>query len=198
MPAPTGKSRLARRCCSKAYAQVCGDDETNLTEVINGVEVPIIDCRVHDRLTFRVPDDVPPGLYDFQVMVPNVAQVPGWGPVLFSNGERIAVVPPSTARFQIVTERLQCPEETAPESLGSDEVGIRILGVPLFPDLTSGAVQQPNGGKPIRLSDVDSGESRTMEHLLFASATDCGGYPLDHGLRDRWRGGVREADRRIQ
>ena len=149
-------------------AQVCGDEETKLTEIINGVEVPIIDCRVHDRLTFRVPDDVPPGLYDFQVMVPNVAQVPGWGPVLFSNGERIAVVPPSTARFQIVTERLQCPEETAPESFGSDEVGIRILGVPLFPDLTSGAVQQPNGGKPIRFSDVDSGESRTMEHLLFA------------------------------
>ena len=61
-------------------AQVCGDDETKLTEIINGVEVPIIDCRVHDRLTFRVPDDVPPGLYDFQVMVPNVAQGPRLGP----------------------------------------------------------------------------------------------------------------------
>lgn len=149
-------------------AQVCGDDETQLTEIVNGTEVAITDCRVHDRLTFRVPDDVPPGLYDFQVMVPNVAQVPGWGPVLFSNGERIAVVPSSTARFQITSERLHCREETSPASLGSDEVGIRILGVPLFPDLTSGEVQQPNVGKPIRFSDVDSGESRGMNHLLFS------------------------------
>jgi hypothetical protein len=61
-------------------AHVCGDDETPLTEVINGTPVPILDCRVHDRLTFRVPDDVPPGLYEFQVMVPNVANVPAGAP----------------------------------------------------------------------------------------------------------------------
>jgi hypothetical protein len=40
------------------------------------------DCRVHDRLTFRVPDDLPPGLYDMRVLLPNVAAVPGWGDVL--------------------------------------------------------------------------------------------------------------------
>ena len=156
-------------------AQVCGDDETKLTEIINGVEVPIIDCRVHDRLTFRVPDDVPPGLYDFQVMVPNVAQVPGWGPVLFSNAERDCG---GSSLDRPVSDRhraADCPEETAPESFGSDEVGIRILGVPLFPDLTSGEVQQPNGGKPIRFSDrrqrriADDGTS-----ALRAPATDCG------------------------
>ena len=42
--------------------------------------------------------------------------------------ERIAVVPPSTARFQIASETLHCPEETSPASFGSDEVGIKILG----------------------------------------------------------------------
>jgi hypothetical protein len=52
-------------------AQVCGDDQTPLTEIVNGTEVLITDCRVHDRLTFRVPDDLPPGLYDFIVLVPN-------------------------------------------------------------------------------------------------------------------------------
>ena len=103
--------------------------------------------------------------------------MPGWGPVLFSNGERIAVVPPSTARFQIVTERLDCPEETAPESFGSDEVGIGSRRVAV-PDLTSGEVQQPNGGKPIRFSDVDSGESRTMDHLIFAHQQPIAGAVL--------------------
>jgi hypothetical protein len=150
-------------------AQVCGDDETPLTEEgPNGQQVPILDCRVRDRLSFLVPADLPPGLYEFQVLVPNVANVPGWGDTLFSNGQRIVVVPPATARFQIVSETLHCRAETSPASFGSDEVGIRVLGIPLFPDLTSGEAQQPNGGQPIRFGDVDSGETRAMEHLLFA------------------------------
>ncbi len=149
-------------------AHVCGDDETPLTENVGGTEVMITDCRVHDRLTFRLPDDLPPGLYEFQVMVPNVAGVPGWGDTLFSDGERITIVPPSTARFQIVSETLHARAETSPARFGSDEVGIKILAVPLFPDLTAGEVQIPNGGSPIRFGDVDSGETRAMEHLLFA------------------------------
>ncbi len=148
-------------------AHVCGDDETPRTEVLNGSEVLIVDCRVHDKLTFRLSDDLPPGLYDFQVMVPNVGQVPGWGDVLFTNAERISVIPPTTARFQIASETLRCARETSPQSLGSDEVGIRILGVPLFVDLTAGEAQLPNGGKPLRFGDVDSGENRGMDHLLF-------------------------------
>jgi len=31
---------------------VCGDEYTPLTEIVNGKEVPIIDSRVHDRLSF--------------------------------------------------------------------------------------------------------------------------------------------------
>ncbi|MGY1519127.1 hypothetical protein [Luteimonas sp. A482] len=149
-------------------AHVRGDEQTPLAETIDGVEVPIIDCRVHDRLSFRLPDDLPPGLYDFQVMVPNDGGDPGWGQTLFSNGQRVMVVPPATARFQISSETLHARRETAPASWGSDEVGIKILAAALFPDLSASAPQSPNGGNPIRFGDVDSGESRAMEHLLFS------------------------------
>lgn len=149
-------------------AHVCGDNETPLTEIINGTEVLITDCRVHDRLTFRVPDDLSPGLYEFVVLVPNVNNVPGWGDIVNSNAERITVVPPSTARFQITSETLHCINETGSTSIGSDEVGIKILAVPLFSDLTAGEAQIPNGGEPIRFGDVDSGETRGMVHLLFS------------------------------
>jgi len=159
-------------------AQVCGDDETPLTEIVVGKEVLITDCRVHDRLTFRVPDDLSPGPYEFQVMVPNVGGVPGWGDVLFTNGERIKVVPSETARFQIASETLHCVDETAPAFFGSDEVGIKILAVPLFPDLTSGEAQSPNGGDPIRFDDVDSGETRGMDHLLFSHQQPIAGAAL--------------------
>ncbi|HEX8930558.1 MAG TPA: hypothetical protein VGA45_16695 [Actinomycetota bacterium] len=160
-------------------ALVCGDDETPRTEVVDGTAVLITDCRVRDRLTFHVPDDLPPGIYDIQVLVPNAGAVPGWGAVLSSDGVRaIAVVPPSTARFQIASETLHCRAETSPASLGSDEVGIRILAVPLFPDLTAGEPQAPNGGKPIRFGDVDSGETRGMVHLLFSHQQPIAGAAL--------------------
>jgi hypothetical protein len=159
-------------------AQVCGDDETPPTEIVNATEVLIIDCRVHDRLTFRVPDDLPPGRYSFQVMVPNVGAVPGWGDVLFSNGEFIAVVPSSAARFQIASETLHCINETGSTSIGSDEVGIKILAVPLFPDLTSGEAQAPNGGASIRFGNVDSGDRRGMDHLLFSHQQPIAGAAL--------------------
>jgi hypothetical protein len=150
-------------------AQVCGDEETPLTEVVNGENVPIIDCRVHDRLTFRIPDDLALGLYDLVVLVPNVNNVPVWGPVLASEfGPKILVIPPATARFQIASETLHCVEETSPASFGSDEVGIKILAIPLLPNLTPGETQEPNGGEPIRFDDVDSGDERAMDHLLFS------------------------------
>jgi hypothetical protein len=157
-------------------AQVCGDDETPRTENIGGAEVLITDCRVHDRLTFRVPDDLPPGLYSFQVAVPN--QVPGWGDILTSDAEFIAVVPSSAARFQIASETLHCINETGSTSIGSDDVGIKILAVPLFPDLTSGEAQAPNGGAPIRFSNVNSGDPRGMDHLLFSHQQPIAGAAL--------------------
>jgi len=176
-------------------AQVCGDDETPRTEIVNGAEVLITDCRVHDRLTFRVPDDLAPGLYEFQVMAPNVGGVPGWGDVLFSNGDRINVVLSSAARFQIASETLHCIDETSPAFFGSDEVGIKILAVPLFPDLTSGEAQSANGGGPDPLRRC--GQRRYAgdgPSAVLAPAADCWRGIVDHGLRSRWRRRIQEPD----
>lgn len=159
-------------------AHVCGDDETPLTEIINGTEILITDSRVHDRLTFRVPEDLPPGVYEFLVFVPNVGGVPGWGSVMNSDGHFIAVVPSSSARFQIASETLHCINETGSTSIGSDEVGIKILAVPLFPDLTGGEPQIPNGGEPLRFDNVDSGDTRGMDHLLFSHQQPIAGAAL--------------------
>jgi hypothetical protein len=149
-------------------AQVCGDDETPLTENIGGQDRTILDCRVHDRISFRVPGDLTAGVYGFQVAVPNVSPYPGHGAILLSNVEYISVATASNARFEIRSETLYARAETSPASFGSDEVGLRILALPLFPDLSSGEAQLPNGGAPIRFSDVDSGESRAMDHVLFS------------------------------
>ena len=149
-------------------AQVCGDDETPLTERIGNQDRLILDCRVHDRLSFQLPADLAPGVYGFQVAVPNLSTHPGHGPVLLSNVEYIGVATPSSARFEIRSESLYARAETSPASFGSDEVGIRILALPLFPDLSSGEAQLPNGGDPIRFGDVDSGETRAMDHVLLS------------------------------
>jgi hypothetical protein len=50
--------------------------------------------------------------------------------------------------------------------------------VPLFPDLTSGEAQSPNVGAPIRFDDVDSGETRGMDHLLFSHQQPIAGVAL--------------------
>ncbi len=159
-------------------AQLCGDDETPLTERIQEQDRLILDCRVHDRLTFQVPGDLAPGVYSFQVAVPNVSPFPGHGPVLLSNVEYISVATPSSARFEIKSETLFARAETSPASFGSDEVGIRILAVPLFPDLSSGDAQLPNGGAAIRFTDVDSGETRAMDHVLFSHQQPIAGVAL--------------------
>ena len=49
-----------------------GDVDTPVTEVVNGKTVLINDCRVHDRLTFQVPIDLAPEIYQIQVVVPNI------------------------------------------------------------------------------------------------------------------------------
>jgi hypothetical protein len=95
-----------------------------------------------------------------------------------SDGHFIAVVPSSSARFQIASETLHCINETGSTSIGSDEVGIKILAVPLFPDLTGGEPQIPNGGEPLRFDNVDSGDTRGMDHLLFSHQQPIAGAAL--------------------
>lgn len=148
---------------AEVAAFVCGDQETGATETRNGVEVPINDCRVHDRITFQVPEELPVGIYEARVVVPNNTGVPDTDPLFVSSEVFIRVVPPDTAVFQIASETLHAKDETSPSWFGSDEVGLRFLAIPIFSDLTMGAVNEVN----FRFGDVDSGDNRDISRVLI-------------------------------
>ncbi|MGH7462722.1 MAG: hypothetical protein ACREMA_17065, partial [Longimicrobiales bacterium] len=144
-------------------AFVVGDIDTPVTEVVNGQTVLINDCRVHDRLTFQVPNDLAPKIYGIQVVVPNITGDSAFGAELTSDGEFINVIPPPSARFQIVTEQIIARRETSPQSLGSDEVGLHTLAFPLFLDGTFGTDETQRTEqrfKDIQDVDFDSGTRR--------------------------------------
>jgi hypothetical protein len=151
-------------------AHVRGDIDTPVTEVVNGQTVLINDCRVHDRLTFRVPDDLAPGLYQIQVVVPNITGISVFGSELQSNVEFVNVIPPLTARFRIVTERIIARRETSPQSIGSDEVGLHTVAFPFFADGSIGTeppqrIEQKF--KDIQSVDFDSGTHRDITRNVF-------------------------------
>lgn len=146
---------------------VFGDIDTPLTEVVNGETRVIRDCRVHDRMTFVVPADLPPGVYSIQLLVPNVSGFPSLGDPIVSNFQFINVVPPPTARFRVASETLTAREETEPASFGSDEVRVRVRAYPVIAtltDLTLGAEQAFDSQE---FGDVDSGDVRAMAAVLF-------------------------------
>ena len=147
-------------------AHVFGDLDTPVTEVINGETRLINDCRVHDKATFQVPADLPPRVYQIQVVVPNITGIPEFGPTIASNFEFIRVMPPVTARFQIVTEKIRARQETSPSWLGSDEVGLRTLSMPLFLDGNFGDPQEQKF-KDIQDDDFDSGTQRDITRNVF-------------------------------
>jgi hypothetical protein len=154
-------------------AFVYGDIDTPATELINGQQNVIADSRVHDKIFFTVPADILPGIYSFAVAVPNTSTFngTGFGDVLFSNSQYIEIIPPSTARYQIASEELWCRKETAPQSWGSDEVGIKILTIPFFDDLKLGDLQE----NKFRFGDVDNGETRAMQNVLFTQSQPIAG-----------------------
>ena len=87
-------------------SHVFGDLDTQLKEVVDGQEVLIRDCRVHDRLTFVVPDDLPPLVFSVQIVMPNASGIPELGDPIVSNSQFIRVCAPATARFRISSETL--------------------------------------------------------------------------------------------
>jgi hypothetical protein len=149
-------------------AHVVGDVETPLTEVVNGVPVPIRDARVHDRMTFVVPGDLPPDVYAVQVVLPNVSGIPELGDPILSNSQFIRVAPPETARFTITSETLTAVDETSPAFFGSDEVRVRVRAYPVTVGLTELLIGDELGFDSPEFGDVDSGDVRDMTALLFA------------------------------
>ena len=159
---------------AEVEAHVFGDLDTPLNEEVNGVTRIIQDCRVKDRLTFVVPEDLPPGVYELQLNMANTTGIEVLGPTILSNTEYINILPPSTARFQIVAERLGARAETSPASFGSDEVALTILTAELLPDGSTSSIQTLKR----RFEDVDSGESRTMDSLIFSQSQEMVGMAL--------------------
>ncbi len=144
-------------------AFVCGDQDTPATEESNGEQFPINDCRVHDRLTFQIPDELPTGIYEVRVVVPNNTGVEEAQPEFISDEIYIRVIPPETAVFQIASETLHAEEETSPEWAGSDEVGLRFLAIPIFSDGTLGDEKSID----FRAGNVDSGNTRDISRVLI-------------------------------
>ena len=162
-------------------AHVFGDIDTPVDEVVDGETRRIFDCRVHDRLTFRLPDDLAPGIYSIQVAVPNVSGIPIFGDTILSNFQFLQVVPPATARFQIASETLVARKETSPAFFGSDEVGLSIVSAALFEDGTTGPLQVlkgSNGKNFLRFDNVDSGDSFPIPFVLFSHQQNILGMAL--------------------
>jgi hypothetical protein len=148
-------------------AFVFGDLDTPLTEVIDGETRTIRDCRVHDRITFVVPADLPPAIYSVQIAVPNVSGFPVFGDTIVSNSQFIRIVPSPTSRFRIASETLTAQEETSPAFFGSDEVRVRVRAYPIIASLTDLTLGEQQCFDSPEFGDVDSGDVRQMQAVLF-------------------------------
>jgi hypothetical protein len=147
---------------------VFGDVDTPVNETVNGVTTLINDCRVHDKLTFQVPTDLPPGIYTIQVIVPNNTGNPAFGSFLASNTEFINILPPPNAKFQIVMEHILAREETSPASWGSDEVGLHTVSCGL--DLNQQAMQVDSiEFHSLDGEEFDSGTGKDITTVIFES-----------------------------
>lgn len=148
-------------------AFVFGDLDTPMTEVVDGETRTIRDCRVHDRITFVVPADLPPAVYSVQVAVPNVSGFPAFGDTIVSTPQFIRVVPAPTSRFRIASETLTAREETSPAFFGSDEVRVRVRAYPIVASLTDLTLGDEQAFDSPEFGNVDSGDVRQMQAVLF-------------------------------
>jgi hypothetical protein len=161
---------------------VWGDVDTPVTEVVGGATQLVNDCRVHDRIALRVPDDLPPGLWRLQVVVPNITGIAELGAELVSNFETINVVVPETARFTIAVENIGARKETSPAWFGSDEVGLRTFAAAFDRDFNLLALD-PGGDEPNVLSrsvrgDFDTGTDLRWDRIVFEHSTPILGLAL--------------------
>jgi hypothetical protein len=165
---------------AEVAAFVCGDQETPATDENGG---SIVDSRVHDQLSFKVPDEFAGGIYEVAVIVPNNTGIDGMDPVFTSDSVFIQVVPPDTSIFQISSETLHAEDETSPSWAGSDEVGLRFVAIPIFNDLSFESMD--DNTIDIRLGNVDSGDTRNIARTLVRESNLAGvsigvmGYEID-------------------
>jgi hypothetical protein len=161
---------------SEVDAFVYGDVDTPVTEIIDGEERLIADHRVRDKIFFTIPATTEGGIIELFVSVPNSSGFngPGFSDFLTSSFQYLEVIPSPDTRYQIVTEELFAKKETSPAWMGSDEVGIRVLSIPIFPNNQLGSIQEKN----FRFGDVDSGNRRDMNQVVFNHTNPVSGLIL--------------------
>lgn len=151
-------------------AHVWGDIDTPVTEQVNGETRLINDCRVRDRIVFRIPDDLPPDPWQIQVVVPNSTGIPAFGTELVSNVEYINVRVPETARFQVGIDSIIARQETSPDWAGSDEVGLQVFAGAMDTDLNAVVLNPTTGEKTLSQQyrgDFDSGTRDDIMRTVF-------------------------------
>lgn len=149
---------------------VWGDVDTPLDETVGTQTLPIRDCRVHDRLMFQVPNDLPAGLYSMQVVIQNTTGNPAFGTELASNVEYLSVLPSPTAKYQIMIKQILAREETSPTWAGSDEVGLRTIACAM--DLANNAmVTRLTKFPELDGVEFDSNTRRGLDRVIFESET---------------------------
>ncbi len=150
-------------------AFIVGDRETPVTEVVTGATVLIRDSRVSDRLSFDVPADLPTGLYQVQVEVPNVSAFPALGDPIVSTAQYLRIVPPPSARFEIAVQNLVARDVTDYE-WGSDEIAITTLAIPFTLDAAGNLTPGEEQKLSRREGDVDSQETRDISGTVFRTS----------------------------
>lgn len=160
---------------------VCGDTVTPATEIVDGGERAILDCRrVEERLSFVVPDDLPPGIYEVRVIVPESNPLLGRE----SSPAYLRVLLPADATYELNADLLECVDPTNWEP-GSDEVSLKFVAVPIGLDSTAGPAQ----ASAFSRGSVDKGDLVAVAtKIISVSARDLGGVAVamvGHEVDDR-------------
>lgn len=151
---------------------VWGDIDTPVTEMVNGETRLINDCRVHDQIVLRVPEDLPPGLWQIRVVVPNSTGIPEFGAELLSNTEFLNVLVPETARFQVGIDSIIARQETSPDWAGSDELGLQVFAGAMDADFNPVVLNMAEGETTLveqYRGDFDTGTYDDINRTVFAT-----------------------------
>jgi len=139
-------------------ARVCGD--------LNSPGLK--DSRVKDVIGFKIPLDMPDGLYEISVVATDPISgmtyetPPYYRPYL-------RVLEPFSGHFQVHTKSLTCNEETGWDiPYTSDEVAIDVGVFPVLASQRSPSIAHATG----RFPDMDSGETRDMTLTLLDVANN--------------------------
>ncbi|WP_066636947.1 hypothetical protein [Desulfolucanica intricata] len=147
-------------------AFVYGDLNTPVTEIVNGKEHVIADNRVQDIITFKVPDDLPEGIYSIEVVIENNTGV--GSPGRYISTEQFIQVLPSTTVVQLTVEKIRCVKKNF------DQLKLQIITIPITLNNTTGEILTNH----ISLESVNEGDELLLERVVFPGLSSYRGFSL--------------------